>query len=205
MSSITGRYTSSPETVMEMDLAKLRGINTDSDFERILNDIIETQLTNDFWTIRLPQDLANTSSTSPTLYAYYASLYIHDAYGLFSKLKIKDLLQEGIRAKKSAVERHHLFPKAWLINNGFPDQRDTNQIANYALVEWSDNIYISDSHPAEYLPLHNLRFTSDEIEQMYFWHALPENWEKMNYTDFLRSRRDLIAKVIEKAFSKLSY
>jgi hypothetical protein len=205
MSSITGRYTGSPETVMEMDLAKLRSITTVSDFENILNEIIEAQLTNDFWKIRLPQDLATTSSTSPTLYAYYASLYVLDAYGLFSKLKIKDLLQEGIRAKKSAVERHHLFPKAWLIKNGFPEQRDTNQIANYALVEWSDNISISDTQPEEYLPHYKPRFNDEETKQMYFWHALPEGWEKMTYPDFLKSRRDLIADVIEEAFSKLSY
>ena len=34
------------------------------------------------------------------------------ANGLFSKLKVSDLLQEGLRSKKSALERHHLFPKA---------------------------------------------------------------------------------------------
>ena len=88
----------------------------------------------------------------PSLYAYYAAQYVLGANGLFSKLKVSDLLQEGLRSKKSALERHHLFPKAWLQRNGVPDQTQRNQIANYALVEWSDNIDISDNHPKEYLP-----------------------------------------------------
>ena len=40
-------------------------------------------------------------------------------------------------------------------------------------------------------------------EEMYFWHALPKNWENMDYEDFLSKRRKLIANVIRKAFEKL--
>lgn len=204
MSSITGRYTGSPETAMEMDLARLRTVTNAQEFTNTLNDIIEGQLTNDFWEIKLPMDMATSSSTSPSLYAYYASLYILDAYGLFSKLRVSDLLQEGLRSKKSALERHHLFPKAWLKRNGITEKRMTNQIANYALVEWSDNISISDSSPSEYLPLYNARFSSEEREQMYFWHALPENWENMDYEDFLKERRIRIAILIKQAYFKLA-
>ncbi len=200
MSSITGRYTSSPETKMEMDLASLRGINTADEFKKLLDDVIVSQLTNDFWDITLPMDLATSSSTSPSLYAYYAALYVLGANGLFSKLKVSDLLQEGLRSKKSALERHHLFPKAWLQNNGITEQRDTNQIANYALVEWSDNIAISDTAPAEYLPQYLSRLTTDEIQKMYYWHALPENWTQMTYELFLTERRKLIAKVVRDAY-----
>jgi hypothetical protein len=167
MSSITGRYTSSPETVMEMDLARLRGITDANDFQRILNDVIVSQLTNDFWDITLPMDLSTSSSTSPSLYAYYASLYVLGANGLFSKLKVSDLLQEGLRSKKSALERHHLFPKAWLHRKGITEKRETNQIANFALVEWSDNISISDKAPSEYLPEYLNRLSEDEKQKMY--------------------------------------
>lgn len=200
MSSITQRYTSSPETVMEIDLAKLRGIETASEFKKILEDIIEAQLTDDFWEIRLPLDLATSSSTSPSLYGFYAAQYVLGALGLFSKLKTSDLLQEGLRSKKSALERHHLFPKAWLEKNGFIDQTIRNQIANYALVEWSDNINISAKHPREYLPFYLQRLKLGEKEQMYYWHALPENWEEMEYLEFLEERRKLISKVIRDAY-----
>lgn len=202
MSSITGRYTSSPETVMEMDLTKLRGIENAEEFKAILNGVIESQLTSDFWDITLPMNLSTSSSTSPSLYAYYASLCVLNANGLFSKLKVSDLLQEGIRSKKSAIERHHLFPKAWLIKKGISEIRDINQIANYALVEWNDNVKIADRAPSEYLPNYLNRF-SDNRDKMIYWHALPKNWENMNYSEFLIERRKLMALVIKNAFEKI--
>lgn len=203
MSSITGRYTGSPETIMEMDLAKLRSVHNADNFKAILEEIIKSQLTTDFWEITLPMDLSTSSSTSPSLYAYYAALYILNANGLFSRLKISELLQEGIMSKKSSLERHHLFPKAWLKRNGITELRETNQIANYALVEWSDNIKISDLSPAEYLPHYLERFTLEDKEDMYYWHALPEKWENLNYFDFLIERRKRIAMVIKKAYEKI--
>jgi hypothetical protein len=204
MSSITGRYTGSPETAMEGDLARLRGVSSPERFKQVLEDIINGQLTNDFWVITLPLDLATSSSTSPSLYAYYAAQYVLGANGLFSKLKVSDLLQEGLRSKKSALERHHLFPKAWLQRNGVPDQTQRNQIANYALVEWSDNIDISDNHPKEYLPYYIDRLPNHEIENMYYWHALPKNWEEMEYEEFLVQRRKLISQVVRDAYLKIS-
>ncbi|MBJ6119638.1 DUF262 domain-containing protein [Pontibacter sp. BT310] len=204
MSSITGRYTGSPETVMEMDLARLRTVTDAAGFQAVLEEIIDSQLTNDFWEMTLPLAMATSSSTSPSLYAYYASKYVLDAYGLFSKLKVSDLLQEGLRSKKSALERHHLFPKAWLHRNGITEQREVNQIANFALVEWSDNIAISDKHPSEYLPYYLERLDEQERLDMYHWHALPDNWEIMTYADFLVERRKMIAAVIKRAYEKIS-
>ena len=204
MCSITGRYTGSPETAMESDLAKLRGIDSPEQFKKILNDIIEGQLTNDFWSLTLPLDLATSSSTSPSLYAYYAAQYIIGANGLFSKLKISDLLQEGLRSKKSALERHHLFPKAWLERNGVSDQTQRNQIANYALLEWNDNINISDTEPSKYLPNYLSRLTNEDKVKMYYWHALSENWEQMDYFDFLIDRRKRIAQVVNDAYDTIS-
>ena len=203
MCSITGRYTSSPETAMESDLARLRGIVSPAQFKNVLDEIIEGQLTNDFWSLTLPMDLSTSSSTSPSLYAYYAAQYIIGANGLFSKLKISDLLQEGLRSKKSALERHHLFPKAWLERNGVSDQTQRNQIANYALVEWNDNINISDTEPSKYLPNYLSRLTNEDKVKMYFWHALSENWEEMDYFDFLIDRRKRIAQVVKDAYETI--
>lgn len=204
MSTITKRYTGSPETQMEIDLAKLRSVNSANAFADVLNEIIDNAITDDFWEAILPMDgLATSSSSSPALYSYYASLHILDSKGLFSNMKIANLLQQGVRAKKSALERHHLFPKAHLIRQGFSEQRDRNQIANYALVEWDVNIDISDQSPLEYLPKYSNRFSQTELKEMYYWHALPFNWETMTYKDFLAKRRKLIALVIKDAFDKL--
>jgi len=203
MCNITRRYTGSPETVMEMDLAKLRGIESANEFVKLINQIIESQLNTEFWEFSLPMELSTSSSFGPGQNAYYAALKILDANGLFSKLKVSELLQNGIRAKKSPLERHHLFPKAWLIRNGITEQAQTNQVANFALVEWNDNIKISDEHPQRYLPIYLQRFTEEEINQMYYFHALPKNWENMDYFDFLKERRKLMSEVIKFAYEKL--
>jgi hypothetical protein len=201
--SLTGRYTGSPETKMERDLALLRDIKTADEFIEKINHIIDTELTGDYWSITLPDELATSSSRSPALFAYYASLKILGAKGLFSSLQVAELLQEGLKEQRSALERHHLFPRAYLERNGVSDQTKRNQIANYALVEWGDNNNIADKAPSEYLPEYINRMSEEEKKEMYFWHALPEGWENMEYEDFLTKRRELMAVVIKKAFKTL--
>src|SRR5690606_29770725 len=127
-----------------------------------------------------------------------------EAKALFSNQKVADFVDPISQGTKSGVERHHLFPRAYLPKVGITEQRDINQIANYTLVEWGDNIKISDQAPAEYLSTFKTRFGRDELNQMYQWHALPENWEQMQYRGFLEARRVLIARVIQKAYQRLT-
>ncbi|OKH53901.1 hypothetical protein NIES2101_09130 [Calothrix sp. HK-06] len=141
MTAITGRYTSSAETVMESDLARLRSVNNAQEFINSLDTVIKDTLTDDYWNITLVNALETSSARTPVLFAYFAALNLLNANALFSKLKVSQLLDPAIKSKKSGVERHHLFPKAYLKKLGITEVRQTNQIANYALVEWSDNIY----------------------------------------------------------------
>lgn len=203
MVNISSRYTSSPETALEADLAKFREVKEAGSFVEILDRICEENLTNDFWNIKLPNDLATSSASSPSLYAYHAALNLIDAHALFSKGKVADLLDPNANAHRSAIERHHLFPKGYLKTLGIMETRDTNQIANYALVEWGDNAAISDMCPEEYLPKYLDRFSEIEIKQMYYWHAMPSQWESMNYSDFLTERRKMIARVIRDGYFRL--
>tara|TARA_B100002003_G_C13990885_1_gene478818 strand:- start:227 stop:913 length:687 start_codon:yes stop_codon:yes gene_type:complete len=203
MTSLTARYSFSPEGQMEQDLNNLRDIKTADDFLAYLNGIIDDSLTDDFWNIKLPNDLSSTSARSPSLFAYYASLNLLGARGLFSNIKISELLEAGIRSKKSPLERHHLFPKAYLDRIGIAERRDQNQIANYALVEWADNIKISDKSPADYLNKYAKRFTDRQLKRMMNMHALPTGWEKMNYHEFLPMRRKMMSDIIKKGFNKL--
>lgn len=203
MTTLTARYSASPETTMEADFARLRSVNDIMGFVKTFDQVISDTLTEDFWNITLPNEIATSSPRSPSLFAYYAALNLLDARVLFSKMKVSELLDPAIKAKKAGTERHHLFPKSHLKKIGITEIRDTNQIANYALVEWSDNIKISDSSPQEYLPQYIDRFSSDELKDMYYWHALIDGWENMAYDDFLKARRNGIAKVIRDGFHKL--
>ncbi len=204
MSSLTARYTSSPESAMEADLARLRSIKSSEEFVNILNQVCDTSLTHDFWTITLPNELATSAAQSPTLYAYYAALVLLDAKALFSKLRIFDLVDPSVHSTKAAVERHHLFPKAYLNSLGINQTREVNQIGNFALTEWGDNVAIRDKSPAEYLPEFNAKFSGVELQQMYKFHALPDGWEELDYSTFLTRRRELMAQVIREGYSTLT-
>ena len=204
MSSLTSRYTGSPESVMEQDLAGLREIRDADQFVAHLDRITQDSLPDDYWNITLPNELATSSARSPSLFAYYAALNLLDARVLFSKMKVSELLDPASHANKSAIERHHLFAKNYLKSLGITEARDTNQIANYALVEWSDNIAISDGAPAKYYPKYAARYSTEELKQMRFWHALPDEWEGMPYTEFLHERRKRIAQVIREGYKVLA-
>lgn len=204
MSSLTGRFTGSPESAMEFDLARFREVKDADSFLNILESACDLALTEDYWKITLPNDLATSSSRSPSLFAYNAALVLLDARALFSKLKVSELLDPVSQGIRGAVERHHLFPKGHLKTLGIADLRETNQIANYALVEWGDNMKIMDKSPVEYLPEMASRFSKEELARMYHWHALPEYWDQMNYREFLEERRELIAEIIREGHQILA-
>jgi hypothetical protein len=203
MSAVTGRFTGSPESAMEFDLARLRDVDTADEFLKTLTSICDITLTNDFWAVSLPNDLATSSPRSPSLFAYHAALVLLDARALFSKIKVADLLDPSVHANRTAVERHHLFPKGFLAKQGINAIRETNQIANYALVEWGDNANISDQAPVDYLPGMKARFNQTELDRLYRWHALPPNWEHLDYREFLEKRRELMALVIAEGYATL--
>ena len=110
MTSLTGRYTGSAESQMESDLADLRDISTSDEFIKLLDKTISTQFTSDYWQINLPNSLSTSSSRSPSLFAYYASLNVLDAKGLFSQLKVTDLLHAGLKSNKSCTGETSLVP-----------------------------------------------------------------------------------------------
>ena len=204
MSSVTGRYTGSPESAMEFDLAGFRDTNDGDQFISVLEHVCDVTLTSDFWGVSLPNDLATSSPRSPSLFAYHAALVLLDARALFSKMRVSEMLDPAIQANRSPVERHHLFPKGHLKTIDITSTRDTNQIANYALVEWGDNVAISDQPPAEYLPDLKARFSEQDLARMYHWHALPENWENMEYRAFMEKRREMMAQIIREGYQTLT-
>jgi len=204
MSSLTGRYTGSPESILEADLRRFADASSPEEFVAAADHVIDTQLTDDYWRVTLPDQLESSAAWSPYLFAYYAALNLLDAKALFSHMKINDLFDPGVKGTKSPVERHHLFPKAYLSSIGITGTTRTNQIANFAFVEWADNIAIADKKPADYFPQYFNELSTAERNSAALWHALPADWENMDYFDFLRERRYKIAEVVKLGFDKLS-
>lgn len=204
MSLLTGRFTSSPESRMEQDLAELRDMRSAEQFLARLATVESATLTDDYWTKTLPLDLATSAGRSPALFGFYAAQTLLDARALFSSMKVVDLLDPPAQGQKKSLERHHLFPRQYLKGRGVESVRDINQIANYTLVEWDDNIAISDAPPSQYWPKYAERFDPETLTAMMRWHALPQDWWTLSYEDFLVARRPLIADVIRQGYVKLS-
>src|ERR1700674_2998628 len=58
MTSITGRYTNSPESTMEFDLARLREVKDAAGFVAVIEQVCNESITPDYWTVILPGELA---------------------------------------------------------------------------------------------------------------------------------------------------
>jgi hypothetical protein len=204
-SSITGRYTNSPETIMDQDLNRLRDKTDPEEFTQVLEGIMANDLTNDFWSISLPAKLDNSASRSPEFFAFVAAQNRLGAPVLFSHKKISELLDPALKTKKKPLERHHLFPRAWLERQGVKDLKQINQLANFALLEWPDNLDISDAPPQEYIPRIRERFSPEDWDRMHYQHALSPNWESDSYDSFLNQRRIQMAAIIRQGFDSLAH
>lgn len=205
MCVLTSRYTGSPETQVEKDIRRFAEAADGAEFLATLDQIVSSQLTTDFWEATLPDQLAWSGGYVPAMFAYFAALDLLGAKVLFSNLTVHQLLDPAQIAKKKSIERHHLFPKAFLQAKGIKSTSRTNQVANYALLEWPDNIKIGAAAPSDYFPQMFEKYVPEsEAERVRFWHALPDGWESMEYDAFLESRRHLMAKVIRAGYAKLA-
>ena len=203
-SSLSGRYTSSPETVMEGDLSRLKDLTQADVFVETLEKVLISTLTNDFWEITLPAELETSSARHPAIFAYYAAQNKLGASVLFSDKRIGDLLDPTVRSARKTLERHHLYPRRWLERNGVAERRVINQAANFALLEWPDNAGVGSAPPSDYVPRMRPRFSPAAWDKMCRLHALPDAWETLSYEEFLDRRRALMAQVIRRGFEELS-
>ena len=112
------------------------------------------------------------------------------------------LFETGTDGKRKSLEKHHLFPKAYLKSKGYTDAR-INQMANYAFIDWKDNAYILDDAPSVYYPVVCEGRSEEDILRMEEENALPHGWEHMDYEDFLAQRRILMAQLVKDGFEKL--
>lgn len=206
MAHATGRYTGSAETQLDWDFSRIRDLKDgDADgFCGLLDQVVRDTFTKDYWKITLPNHLDSSSARSPALSAYWAALCILDADVLFSDmLKVKDMLDPNVAPGRS-MERHHLFPKAYLGSLGFTGWR-VSAIANMAFVDWRDNRSIADKPPERYWPEMTEDMPMDRLKRHMKLHALPAGWPHLDYLEFCEKRRRLIAQVVKEGFAKLSH
>jgi hypothetical protein len=122
---------------------------------------------------------------------------------LFSTTPLSKYFVIGTSGDKNAIDKHHIFPKHYLEQIGYDNDRDRNQIANFTFLDYATNIDISDNPPADYVKRYREKLGEDGYKLACAQNALPENFEKLEYQEFLSKRRILMAQIVRKAYQDL--
>ncbi|WP_225426568.1 GmrSD restriction endonuclease domain-containing protein [Companilactobacillus hulinensis] len=193
MSALTNRYSGSSESKSEMDIKLFINGNPKEIIDRVTKQV----LSDDFWNVTLPTKL-ETSSTAANVWRVFQMSQVHgnDIAWLEKDHRVSSLLENQGNV-------HHIFPKAYLKNNGFAQQQ-YNQVANYTWLTQPRNLLISDKAPNKYL--HDSRVTEFMNDNSFEQNAIPKsliNYDFHDYNKFLEQRRHLISDKIKKYYSNL--
>lgn len=206
LSVLTGRYSSSPETAFYRDIRRINEVGV----VKTLEDIEAAILSDNFWEVKVVQDLAYTSTINPTYLVYLAAQVAGNDMSLLSNnITVKDLIE-------ISGDVHHIFPKEYLKSNGF-SKNLYNQDANYAYLDTQVNKSIGKKAPCEYFnealkQCETKEITCGSIAELEQLKAnLAANcipFEACNMThadfeEFLEKRRVLMAKKIKDYYYSL--
>lgn len=207
MSVLTGRYSGSPESIMDRDMRRI----ADQGFVSFYNEIAASQLSDNFWSVTLPQNLTTTSTRTGAWMAYVASQVRAADNTLFTNgFKVADVIG-------NVGDVHHIFPKAYLRKEIDAPQRLHNQIANCTYLEKRINIAIGEKSPGDYFSqahdavIEGKPYFGDISDGETFAsnlkaNCIPEEIFHMtakDYEAFLAERRALMAQKIRRYFESL--
>jgi hypothetical protein len=190
-SFLWGRYAGSTETVLNQDLEAMR-----KDPAASVPALI-TQLEQSRGDLLIrPNDFVGWSIGARFYPLLYMLTRVCHARDWGSGLE----LRQGMLGKQSALELHHIFPKALLYREGYSRQ-DANALGNFTFLTMETNGEISDANPSEYLPRY-IEKNPGVIES--HWIPMdPELWRVENYPAFLEARRELLAKAANEFLDEL--
>ena len=207
MSTLTSRYTGSPESQMDFDIKRIR----EKGFLAFFQEVEEANLSDTFWNVRLVQQLETQVINSPFFNVFLAAQIYEGNNALFSNgTKVGYLIT-------LMGEVHHIFPKQYLRNNGFNERIQYNQIANFTYLDTQVNKDISDAAPnvyftnaikqceegnARYGNITDLNCLKTNMAE----NCIPEQIVDMDYSDypdFLNARRKLMAAKIKDYYFSL--
>lgn len=207
MSVLTARASGSFETTFERDLARISRSGASS----VLEEIEQSELSDTFWKVGLPQRFDSSSVNNPQFRAFLAAQVQQGHKGFLSKHATVQSMIE------TQGDIHHLVPKDYLRKNGVNDKRDYNQVANYVFTETGVNLAIKNMKPGEYMTIVEAQISGesprigeitdrDELLKNMHDNAVPANFADVtvdNYAEFLAERRQLMSLVLRDYYRKL--
>lgn len=199
--AITGLYVGSFESEFEQQLNDVSRLETADEFQAYFDRRLAAIMTDDYFSITLPSALNANEATGPTWWGFVAAQVVLGAKALFSTAPLSQLLLTGSSGSKKALDKHHLFPDNYLKVEGYLSQRSNR--GNFTLVDYQNNIYISDDAPSEYVRRYREALGEDEYRRNCEEHALPLGFEELDYEDFLGQRRRLMGELVKRAYERL--
>lgn len=204
--TVTGRYSGSSESTLASDLHALT--RDEVDMVEAIERRLTALMTDDFFSVTLPENLDTRSWSNKAMFAYEAAQVVLDAPVLFApnNEKVAHRLAPTTATVKG-IERHHLFPKAYLRREtglaGAAWSALSNRPANSSLVDWVENGDISDDAPADYWPTVTAGLATETFASQMAGHALYEGWWEDDYDTFCARRRGLMAAIIKDGYNAL--
>ncbi len=190
-----GRYSGPTETILNRDLDAIEEVTSISAGDGI--DRLILLLRQDRGDLRLNEtDFRGYSRGS----RFYPLLYMLTRVWHARDWGTGDELSSHLLGQLSALQLHHIFPKAYLYENGY-QRRHVNAIANFTFLTQETNLEVSRKDPAKYLPIYVDKHPG-AVES--HWIPMdPELWKVENYPDFLAERRKLLAAAANDFLDKL--
>jgi len=203
MAAATYFYSGNTESDVEKQFADLKSLRTADEFEEYIERIIRSKFTDDYFSITLPMELETSAAISPSWFAFLAAQNILNIPMLFCTTPYSKFLLPGSSGTKNAVDKHHIFPKHYLTKIGFERDRDKNQVANFTYLDYQRNIDIDEKEPSKYVEKYKQELGNEAYIKHCKNHALPIGFENMEYLEFLKQRRELMAQIIKNGFDSL--
>lgn len=197
LSTLTSRYITSPESVMDRDI---RSIN-EKGFLAFFNETEAATLSDTFWDVALVQNLETSAINSPYFNTFIAAQVFKNDNALFTTgTKVSDLVS-------IMGDVHHIFPAGYLKENGIKERTKYNQVANFTYLDTQVNISVGKRPPNEYF---GIAFQQCETKELVWGNISNENVLLENmaencipieirgmtvdaYAEFLQKRRQLMA------------
>ena len=200
-SNLTAFYVGSFESDFEKQLNDVSELKTANDFIVYFDRGLAALMTDDYFSLTLPNDLNANEATGPSWHGFVAAQVVLGYKALFSTVPISQLISDGASGTKKAVDKHHLFPDNYLKEAGYLSNRSNR--ANFTYVDYENNIFISDDAPSVYVARYREELGEEAYREACAQHALPLDFESMNYEEFLAARRGLMAQLIKKGYERL--
>ncbi len=109
-------------------------------------------------------------------------------------------LSAHLMGKRSRLEVHHIFPKAFLYQHGYKIA-EVNALANYCFLTQATNLTISDQSPEIYFEVVAQKHPGALESQ---WIPMDRKlWKVEHYREFLRARQELLAQAANQFLDEL--